>query len=113
MSDVYFIRHNFNNEEALRKYCRDNKRITIHFTHAADSLTVKRKAEKLKRYATEMSADKNIIAVFAGPSVHRDLITAMGLRFLSIEEMFDSLASRAEYKRMLKELIGITNLDYQ
>lgn len=97
----------------LYAFTKSQRYICMQITHSTDLLTVKRKAEKLKQYVAEIRARKNIITVLAVPSVHRHLIAAMGLHFLSIEEIFDLLASRAEYKRMLKELIGITNLDYR
>jgi hypothetical protein len=86
---------------------REGKYLCMQITHATDPFAVKRKAEKLRQYISEISAGKEVIAVFAAPAVHQQVVTTMGMRFLAIENIFDELAAVEPYKWMLCQLIGI------
>jgi hypothetical protein len=88
-------------------YTRQGQYLCMQVTHAADAYKVRSKAEKLKIYLGDIAGQKDAIGIFAAPLVHETLIKNMGLNFLSIEDVFHTLAQHRQYAHMLRELIGI------
>lgn len=76
-------------------------------THSSDPSKIKHKAEKLKSFWEEVAPYKSLIALFAAPRVHRELVESIGLHFLAIEDIFSTMAGHDRYRHLLKDLIGI------
>jgi hypothetical protein len=81
--------------------------MTLQVTFAKDQNKTLSKARELKQYCDESANTVPTIALFMGPETSQDNITRLGLKYVSIDSIFQQFEKTEFYKDMLDKMIGI------
>jgi hypothetical protein len=65
------------------------------------------KARELKQYCDESASTMPTIGLFMGPETQQDKVTRLGLKYVSIESVFEQFKATDLYGDMLDKMIGI------
>jgi hypothetical protein len=85
---------------------RSGHRLLVQVTFAEGNKALS-KARELKEYCDESASTMPTIGLFMGPEKEQDKVTSLGLKYISIESVFEQFKASDFYGDMLDKMIGI------